>query len=282
MKRLLGFILIALLLTIMVLPAIGQTDARFRDAFILRKLEGRGGIPLYWDGFIYGQYAGTTRDCIFYNYTGSGQYLMRLQGDGVNVLTIDKSGNIVTSGTLSPSLASGNIIVGNAANVGTSVEMTGDVTITNAGVATVVMTDFIPVADFSPTGDETENVVTTTRSADGTNRRMLNRTTGISDTQDMDWYSEKAVTKTPTSLTIWTRASDFANCVMTIQVWDFSGNADATGAVAITPTGNDTWEEFTYTFTSTYTNDEELWIKIAITSLDTADTIDFGRAKINY
>ena len=207
---------------------------------------------------------------------------MRLQGDGVNVLTIDKSGNIVTSGTLSPSLASGNIIVGNAANVGTSVEMTGDVTITNAGVATVVMTDFIPVADFSPTGDETENVVTTTRSADGTNRRMLNRTTGISDTQDMDWYSEKAVTKTPTSLTIWTRASDFANCVMTMTISDQAGNADATGAVTITPTANDTWQEFTYTFTSTYTNDEELWIKIAVTSLDTADTIDFGRAKINY
>ena len=160
--------------------------------------------------------------------------------------------------------------------------MSGDVTITNAGVATVVMTDFIPVADFSPTGDETENAVTTTRSADGTNRRMLNRTTGISDTQDMDWYSEKEVSQTPTSLTIWTRASDFANCVLTMTISDQAGNADATGAVAITPTGNDTWEEFTYTFTSTYTNDEELWIKIAVTSLDTADTIDFGRAKINY
>ena len=142
--------------------------------------------------------------------------------------------------------------------------------------------DWIQHSDFSPTGDGSSNSVSCNRYADGTNRRMYNRTLGGADTQDMDWYTEKAVVKTPTSLTLYTRASDYTNCAMTIQVWDVSGNADATGSVTITPTANDTWEQFTYTFTSAYTNDEELWIKIAITSLDTADTIDFGRIKVNY
>jgi len=153
-------------------------------------------------------------------------------------------------------------------------EVTGEVISSNE--------DWIPVADFSPTGDGSSNSVSCNRYADGTNRRMYNRTLGGSDTQDMDWYAEKAVVKTPTSLTLYTRASDYANCAMTIQVWDYAGNADATGAVTITPSANDTWQEKTYTFTSTYTNDEELWIKIAITSLDTADTIDFGRIKVIY
>lgn len=142
--------------------------------------------------------------------------------------------------------------------------------------------DFIPVADFSPTGDGSSNSVSCTRLADGTNRRMYNITTGGADTQDMDWYAEKAVKKTPTSLTLYVRASDYANCVVTMTVSDVSGNADATGAVVITPSANATWQEKTYTLTSTYTNDEELWIKIAITSLDTADTVSFGRMKINY
>jgi hypothetical protein len=154
--------------------------------------------------------------------------------------------------------------------------------LTLSGEITSLDEDFIPVATLYPQGDGSNNAVTCTGMADGTNRRLFNRTDGISDTQDMDWYGERDVNQTPTSLTLWTRASDFANCAMTIQVWDQGGNADATGAVTITPTGDDTWEEFTYTFTSAYTNDEELWIKIAITSLDTSDTIDFGRIKVNY
>lgn len=141
---------------------------------------------------------------------------------------------------------------------------------------------FIPATDFTPEGDGSSNATVEHDRADTTNRRLFERTTGISDTQDMDWYTEYAVSQTPASLTIWTRASDRANCVMTMTISDQAGNADATGGVVITPSADDTWEEFTYTFTSTYTNDEELWIKIAVTSLDTSDTADFGRAKIIY
>ncbi len=94
------WLLIALVLMAIALPLQAQTDVRHRDAFIFRKLEGRGGIPLYWDGFIFQQYAGTTRDVWFANYTGSGNFLVRLQGDGANVFTIDKAGNVVTAGSI--------------------------------------------------------------------------------------------------------------------------------------------------------------------------------------
>lgn len=437
MKRLFSFLLIFLLLA--VFPAKGQIDQRFRDAFVFRKLEGRGGIPLYWDGFIFGQYAGTTRDCIFYNYTGSGQFIVRLQGDGANVFTINKAGDVVSTGSIVVSSiglldtdASNelslvwnendtndrilNFLVGSGnrsltfnenftISNGTNITMAGedndgtftldnatfeaenvnatqraikiatgtnaDATITVEGTAAVVNQDttsdaavgfatvdtgqganelygmnqdvlsssspnflnltlgdnsdndfsitfdsdtsngvinydednaefefdqdvivsgevistnedFIQVGDIVPTGDGGNNATVEVRIADPTNRRLFNRSSGISDTQDMDWYAEKAVNQTPTSLTLWTRASDFANCIMTMTISDQSGNADATGAVVITPTGNDTWEEFTYTFTSTYDNDEEIWILTAITSLDTADTADFSRYKIIY
>lgn len=144
-------------------------------------------------------------------------------------------------------------------------------------------TGYVWTNSHNPKGDGSNNAIVAIGEVDPTNRRLFNQTEGISNTQDMDWYGETNVNGTPVSLTLWTRASDFTNCAMTIQVWEqVSGDADATGAVTITPTGNDTWEEFTYTITSTYASDEELWIKIAITSLDTSDTIDFGRIKVNY
>lgn len=100
--KVLRWFLVIVLLTVIALPIQAQTDGRFRDAFVFRKLEGRGGIPLYWDGFIFQQYAGTTRDVIYANYTGSSKFILRLLGDGSNVFTVDKSGNVIMSGSLAP------------------------------------------------------------------------------------------------------------------------------------------------------------------------------------
>lgn len=106
MRKFILFLSLFLSLLILVSPAFSQgSDLRVRNLYVYRGIDGRGGVPLWWDGFIYGQYAGTARDCVFYNYTGSGQYLMRLQGDGANVFTIDKSGNVVAAGTISGAIA---------------------------------------------------------------------------------------------------------------------------------------------------------------------------------
>ena len=59
------------------------------------------GGPIWTNGFIRGSYSGTAYDAIYYNYTGSGNYLMRLQGDGSDVFTLDKSGNIISTGDMS-------------------------------------------------------------------------------------------------------------------------------------------------------------------------------------
>ena len=142
---------------------------------------------------------------------------------------------------------------------------------------------FIPATDFTPEGDGSNNATVEHDRVDPTNRWPFERATGISDTQDMDWYTLKDVSQTPTSLTIYTRASDRANCAITMTiVVQAAGTPDATGAVVMTPAVDDVWEEFTYTFTSAYANDDELFIKIAVTSLDTGDTADFTRAKLNY
>lgn len=198
-------------------------------------------------GYFNQKYNGTTNDALYVDYTGSGNYIFNFLADTVSVMYLTKAGALT---------------------------LAGEIVHTNE--------DFIDVNDFNPEGDGTNNDTVEHTRADATNRRLFNRTTGVQDTQDMDWYGEKAVSQTPTSLTLWTRASDFANCVVAIIISDQDGNNDATGSVTITPTGNDTWEEFTYTFTSTYTNDEELWIKLSITSLDTADTVDFSRCKLIY
>jgi len=155
-------------------------------------------------------------------------------------------------------------------------DISGDLTVNDV---TLPQDVFITVANITPTGDGTSNATTDTRQADATANRMFNRSTGVSDTQDMDWYSEYELPELASGITtakIYVRASDYANCAVTWTWEDQAGNADATGAVVITPTGDNTWEEFTYTFTSAYTKLEHVWSKIAITSLDTADTVDFG------
>jgi hypothetical protein len=99
-----------------------QSDIRIRDGIVVRSFEGRGGVPLWWDGFFYGQYAGNNWDCIFFNYTGAGQNIVRLQGDGADVVTIDKTGNLVLAGTM----AAGNELTWTGGNV-TYVPLNGDI-----------------------------------------------------------------------------------------------------------------------------------------------------------
>jgi len=145
---------------------------------------------------------------------------------------------------------------------------------------------FITVTNIRPTGDGTANDTTDEVGiADATNNRLFNRSTGGSDTQDMDWYCEWELPELASGITtakIYVRANDYASCVVTWTWEDQAGNADATGPVTITPTGNDTWEEFTYTFTSAYTSLEHVWSKIAITGLDTGDTVDFGGIALKF
>lgn len=289
------------------------------DAWMMNKLRVNSETQLLGAtiirGFYNQIYAGTTRDALYVDYTGSGNYIFNFLADGASVMNLTKAGVLTFTGSFGdltvagadPSLIFNTTTAGDTdfwigvqedaggtdndtleigtgttkgANTKWTLDKDGNLTL--AGEIVHTNEDFIPVNDFNPEGDGANNDTVEHSRADPTNRRLFNRTTGVRDTQDMDWYGEKAVSQTPMSLTLWVRASDFANCVVTMTITDQGGAADATGAVVITPTGNDTWEEFTYTFTSTYTNDEELWIKIAITSLDTADTVDFSRCKIIY
>lgn len=79
-----------------------QSDITVRKLTVKDRgmIDGRGGLPLYWDGFIFGQYAGTARDCIYYNYTGSGHNILNLLADGAAVCTLNKAGNLVLTGTI--------------------------------------------------------------------------------------------------------------------------------------------------------------------------------------
>ena len=145
--------------------------------------------------------------------------------------------------------------------------------------------DYIPANNFKPLGDGGDNNIVPTIVPDPTNNEMANRSTANGDTQDMDWYTKFRLDQLASGIStikVYTRASDFANCVMTMYVEDGDGNADATGAVTVTPTGNDTWEQFTYTITGTYTSLEYIWLRIAVTSLDTGDTADFSGMELVY
>ncbi len=94
----------------------------------------------------------------------------------------DASGNIVLSGSIANSdisasaaiafsklaaLTSGNILVGNGSNVATSVAVTGDVTISNAGV-TAIASGVIVDADISGTAE-----IAVSKLANGTTRQLL-------------------------------------------------------------------------------------------------------------
>jgi len=137
---------------------------------------------------------------------------------------------------------------------------------------------------FIAEADGADNNIATIKKHDSTAHRSYCRGTGVDDTQDMDWYATvilaQAITATK-DITVWVRMSDYANGVMTLSVQDQDGNADATGAVVVTPAANDTWAAKTYSLTSTYTEDEIIEIKMRVTSLDTADTADFGQCSID-
>jgi hypothetical protein len=96
----------------------------------------------------------------------------------------DQSGNVLVSGNASivnadisasaaiaysklASLTSGNLLVGNGSNVATSVAMSGDVTITNAGV-TAIASGVIVDADISASAE-----IAVSKLADGAARQLL-------------------------------------------------------------------------------------------------------------
>ena len=122
------------------------------------------------------------------------------------------------------------------------------------------------------------------RTHDVTNHYSYNRSTGNLAVA-MIWATEYVVPELASdivTLKIKTSASDYANVTSAVmELTDQDGNADATGAVSILPDANDTFQEFTYTPTSTYTSLEHVEIKITITSLDSGDTFDFRLVEVD-
>lgn len=104
MKKLAIWLLLLLfLIGGIVLYAWAQSDYRAKRLIVSgrgARIDGRGGIPLFWDGFIEGNYAGTTRDVIHYNYTGTGHNLIEMENSGTDVFVVDENGNITTVGTV--------------------------------------------------------------------------------------------------------------------------------------------------------------------------------------
>ena len=112
----------------------------------------------------------------------------------------DQSGNVIISGNASivnadinasagiaysklATLTSGNILVGNGSNVATSVAMSGDVTITNAGVAAIA-SNVIVDGDISASAE-----IAVSKLADGTARQLLQTDaagTGVEWTDNVD------------------------------------------------------------------------------------------------
>lgn len=110
-KLLLCFLVLFILLGIASLGFSRGADFSARDLFVFRKIDGRGGIPFFWNGFVVGSYGGTTQDCIKWNYTGSGHYILNMQGNGSSVFTVDKNGNLVLSGSLTAAGVSGTLTI---------------------------------------------------------------------------------------------------------------------------------------------------------------------------
>ena len=112
----------------------------------------------------------------------------------------DQSGNVIVSGNASivnadinasagiaysklATLTSGNILVGNGSNVATSVAMSGDVTITNAGVAAIA-SNVIVDGDISASAE-----IAVSKLADGAARQLLQTDaagTGVEWTDNVD------------------------------------------------------------------------------------------------
>jgi hypothetical protein len=87
---------------------------------------------------------------------------------------------IATGNTLNTSLASGNILMGNASNVATAVSPTGDVTISNAGITSigagkVTNTQMASAAALTVKGNATNAAASPTDIAAGTDGYVLRR-----------------------------------------------------------------------------------------------------------
>jgi hypothetical protein len=124
----------------------------------------------------------------------------------------DQSGNVIVSGNASivnadinasagiaysklATLTSGNILVGNGSNVATSVAMSGDVTITNAGVAAIA-SNVIVDGNISASAE-----IAVSKLADGAARQLLQTDaagTGVEWTNNVDVPGTLDVTSTAT------------------------------------------------------------------------------------
>ena len=90
-----------LLIMLFVFNATAQQDIYARQIKIRgrgAKIDGAGNLPLFWNGFYYGTYSGTTRDALFMNYTGSGHYVFNWCADGQSKFVMDKLGRATLTG----------------------------------------------------------------------------------------------------------------------------------------------------------------------------------------
>jgi len=146
-----------------------------------------------------------------------------------------------------------------------------------------------PVSQFVSSPDGADNQVTVYLASDRTNRRAFMRFVGLENSQDMDMDLENRLPDTyaaftgSNSFSIDARASDYANCQVTVTLMDIDGNVDATiNAYDITPTANNTWQTKTVEPGSAYVAGEGIIIRVRVISLDSADTVDVGRIKVSY
>ena len=92
-----------LLIMLFAFNAVAQQDIYARQIKVRgrgAKLDGAGNIPLFWNGFYYGTYSGTTRDAFFMDYTGSGHYIFNWRADGQSKFLMNKVGRAVLTGDI--------------------------------------------------------------------------------------------------------------------------------------------------------------------------------------
>jgi len=165
---------------------------------------------------------------------------------------------IVTGNTLGTSLASGNILLGNASNVATAVSPTGDVTISNAGVTSigagkVTNSQMANTAALTVKGNATNAAAAPTDIVAGTDGYVLRRsgttlgfgtvaTAGIADgavtAAKLNQMSATSGQILAWNGTNWAPATDATGVSTTLSSGKiYVGNASNV-ATAITPTGD--------------------------------------------
>jgi len=107
--------------------------------------------------------------------------ILKKAGSGGGVLQVAS----VSQGASIPNVQSGEIIIGNASNVGESVAMSGEVTITNTGVTEVTGIDGnISIQGYSPVEDLSDAAVALTDEYFGKTLVLSNATTTATITED--------------------------------------------------------------------------------------------------